>query len=154
MRILGYTCQFPAHKPKSKRGTNSAATDLPDGTVVGHGALKSIPGVSWSTYFLNEMHMQFILEESGFLELQRNGFDWMLHYNGQVHPVVLHPYIPFIIGDTEGHDRFCGHYTAHFSSVAQLCRVCECPTLEAGYSRQGITTGSQQLSTSWCNWVT
>ncbi len=81
------------------------------------------------------MQIKFILEESGFLELQRNGFDWMLHYNGQIHPVVLHPYIPFIIGDTEGHDRLCGHYTARFSSVAQLCRVCECPTLESGYSK-------------------
>ncbi len=98
------------------------ATDLPDGTVVGHGAVKSIPSVSWSTYLLSEMHMQikFILEESRFLELQCRGFNWMLHYNGKLHPIVLHPYIPFIIGDTEGHGRLCGHYTARFSSVVCL----------------------------------
>ena len=139
MRILGYICQFPAHKPTSKKGANSAvATNLPDGTVVGYAySLKQIPNVSWSTYLLNEMHMQikFILEESGYLELRRNGFNWMLHYNGNIHPIVLHPYIPFIIGDTEGHDRLCGHYTARFSSVKQLCRVCECSTLESGWSK-------------------
>ncbi len=144
MRILGYICQFPAHKPTCKKGMNSARVVVPtaadvtnDGTVIGCVALKSIPNVSWSTYLLNEMHMQikFILEESGFLKLQRNGFNWMLHYNGKVHPIVLHPYIPFIIGDTEGHDRLCGHYTARFSSIKQLCRVCECPTLESGYSK-------------------
>ncbi|KAI2511234.1 hypothetical protein MHU86_3200 [Fragilaria crotonensis] len=76
------------------------AADVPDGTVIGQVALKSIPNVSWSTYILNEMHMQikFILEESGFLDLQRKGF-------------------------------------TRFSSVKQLCRVCECPTLESGYSK-------------------
>jgi Plavaka transposase len=143
MRILGYICQFPAHKPNSKKGASSTAAvieaaDLPDGTIIGDASsLKQIPGVSWSTYLLNEMHMQikFILEESGYLKLQRNGFDWMLHYNGNVHPIVLHPYIPFIIGDTEGHDRLCGHYTARFSTVKQLCRVCECPTLQSGWSK-------------------
>ncbi len=143
MQILGYICQFPAHKPTSKKGSIDSgfsatmAADVADGTVIGCVALKNIPNVSWPTYLLNEMHMQikFILEESGFLDLQRNGFNWMLHYNGKVYPIVLHPYIPFIIGNTEGHDRLCGHYTAHFSSMKQLCRVCECPTLESGYSK-------------------
>ena len=47
----------------------------------------------------------------------------------------MHPYISFIIGDTEGHDRLCGHYTARFKTVKQLCRSCECPTLQSGYSK-------------------
>ncbi|KAI2499383.1 hypothetical protein MHU86_15095 [Fragilaria crotonensis] len=83
------------------------------------------------------MHLQieFILEVSGYLDLQRHGFKWNLHYNERVYPVVLHPYIPFIIGDTEGHDRLCGHYTARFEKVKQLCRVCECPTRLSGYSK-------------------
>ena len=55
--------------------------------------------------------------------------------NGKVYPIVLHPYFPFIIGDTEGHDCLCGHYSARFGSIKQLCRVCECPTLESGYSK-------------------
>ena len=136
MRILGYICQFPAHKPTSKKGARSTAAvikaaDLPDGTIIGDASsLKQIPGVSWSTYLLNKMHMQikFILEESGYLKLQHNGFNWMLHYNGKIHPIVLYPYIPFIVGNTtEGHDCLCGHYTARSSSVKQICRVCECP---------------------------
>jgi hypothetical protein len=48
---------------------------------------------------------------------------------------VFEPYVPFIIGDTKGHDRLCGHYTARFSAVKQLCRVCECPTNFSGYSK-------------------
>jgi hypothetical protein len=65
------------------------ARDLTNGIVVGDvSSLKQIPNVSWSTYLLNEMHMQikFFREESGFLELQRNGFNRMLHYNGKIHP--------------------------------------------------------------------
>jgi hypothetical protein len=53
----------------------------------------------------------------------------------KAHPVVLHPYVPFIVGDTEGHDRLCGHYTARFSKIKQLCRACECPTDKTGYSQ-------------------
>ena len=72
MQILGYICQFPAHKPTFKKGASSAAAafqamDLPDSTVVGDvSSLKQIPSVSWSTYLLNEMHMQikFILEDT------------------------------------------------------------------------------------------
>ena len=141
MRILGYICHSPAHQPAGSNGgvvvVSAPPTDLPPGTVVGRVPLKPIPDVMWSTYLLNEMHMQiqFILEESGFLDLQRNGDHWMLHYNNKIFPVVLHPYIPFIIGDTEGHDRLCGHYTARFAKIKQLCRACECPTLESGYSK-------------------
>jgi Plavaka transposase len=140
MRILGYICHSPAHQPNFKGGVvrvSEPPTDLPPGTVVGRVPLKPIPNVSWSTYLLNEMHLQieFILEQSGFLDLQRNGFHWKLHYNEKVYPVVMHPYIPFIIGDTEGHDRLCGHYTARFSAIKQLCRACECPTHLSGYSK-------------------
>ncbi|KAI2495148.1 hypothetical protein MHU86_19379 [Fragilaria crotonensis] len=59
-------------------------------------------------------------------------------YNGKIHPVVFHPYVPFIIGDTEGHDRLCGHYTARFSQIQQLCRICECPTYLSGYSKSNF----------------
>ncbi|KAI2506024.1 hypothetical protein MHU86_8435 [Fragilaria crotonensis] len=93
--------------------------------------------LSWATLLLNETHMQiqFILEESGFLILQNSGFKWNLHYNNTIHKVVFHPYVPFIVGDTEGHDRLCGHYTARFMEVKQLCRICECPSYLTGYSK-------------------
>ena len=89
-------------------------------------------------YLLNEMHLlqsALILEESGYLDLQRNGFKWNLHYNDRVYPVVLHPYIPTIIGDIEWQDRLGGHYTAQFKAVKQLCRVCKCPTHLSWYSK-------------------
>ena len=140
MRILGYICHSPAHQPSSKGGfvdVSAPPRDLPPGTVVGRVSLKPILDVTWSTHHLNKMHkqIQFILEESGFLDLQRNGFHWMLHYNNKIFPIVLHPYISPIIGDSEAHDRLCGHYAARFSKIKQPCRACECPTLESGYSK-------------------
>ncbi|KAI2506334.1 hypothetical protein MHU86_8062 [Fragilaria crotonensis] len=141
MRILGYVCHSsPAHQTKMQGGVPDTVTPrpyLPDGSVIARVPLKPLPGLPWATYLLNEMHLQieFILEVSGYLDLQRHGFKWNLHYNERVYPVVLHPYIPFIIGDTEGHDRLCGHYTARFEKVKQLCRVCECPTRLSGYSK-------------------
>ena len=84
---------------KDSMNSGFAATtnaDVSDGTVIGCVALKSIPNVSWPSYHLNEMNMQIklILEESGYLDLQRNEFNWILHYIGKVYPIVLvHPYI-------------------------------------------------------------
>ena len=52
-----------------------------------------------------------------------------------MHPTVFHPYVPLTAGDTEGHDRLCGHYTARFSQIKQLSRICECPTYLTGYSK-------------------
>jgi hypothetical protein len=140
MRILGYiNHSTPAHLPSlADLDTDfNAPTGLPKGTVVLDAPLRRMNDLTWSTYLLNETHMQiqFILEESGFLQLQNKGFKWKLHYNKKIYPVVFQPYVPFIIGDTEGHDRLCGHYTARFSAVKQLCRVCECPTYFSGYSK-------------------
>jgi hypothetical protein len=143
MRILGYiNHSTPAHVPQpnaNDTATNFNVPDvtLPPGTVIAEAPLKRLKNVSWPTYLQNEMHMQieFILEQSGFLRLQEHGFKWNLHYNERIYPVVLHPYVPFIIGDTEGHDRLCGHYTARFAAVKQLCRTCECPTNLSGYSK-------------------
>ncbi len=143
MQILGHLCHSsPAHQTKMKCGVPDIVTPrpyLPDGSMVVHVPLKPLPpGLQWAMYLLNKMHLQieFILEQSGYLDLQRHGFKWNLHYNERVYPaVVLHPYIPFIIGDTKGHNRLCGHYTAQFEKVKQLCRVCECTTLLSGYSK-------------------
>ena len=43
--------------------------------------------------------------------------------------------MPFIVGDTEGHDRLCGHYTARFEAIKQFCLVCKCPTRLCAYSK-------------------
>ncbi len=140
MRILGYiNHSTPVHPPSSSEHDSelNVPADLPKGTLRVKDPLKRHPNASWSTYILNKTHMQiqFILKKSGFLRLQKHGFRWDLHCNKKIFPVVFHPYVPFIIGDTEGHDRLCGHYTARFSQISQLCRICECPTYLTGYSK-------------------
>jgi hypothetical protein len=142
MRILGYiNHSTPAHLPTGADvdAVFNAPINLPEGVFLVKDPLPRPDSgdVSWATLTLNEFHMQiqFILEESGFLRLQNRGFRWNLHYNQVIYRVVFHPYVPFIIGDTEGHDRLCGHYTARFSQVQQLCRICECPTYLTGYSK-------------------
>jgi hypothetical protein len=125
MRILGYiNHSTPPHLPSPSEQDSelNAPADLPKGTVIVKDPLQRDPNVTWPTYLLNEAHMQiqFILEESGFLQLQKHGFRWNLHYHGKIHRVVFHPYVPFIIGDTEGHDRLCGHYKLDWSLKIQV----------------------------------
>jgi hypothetical protein len=53
-----------------------------------------------------------------------------------VHNVVFQPYVPFIIGDMEGHDRLlCGHYIERFAKIKQLFLACECPTEMTSYPK-------------------
>lgn len=132
MRVLGFINTSPIHH------RNSAPSDrpVPTGTepLPRNYATKDVSDAAWR---LNEYHMQIdcILRESGYLDLQRTGLKWNLSFRGKSFPVVLHPYIPFIIGDTEGHDGLCGHFKSRTAGVAQLCRTCECPTLLSGYSK-------------------
>ena len=97
----------------------------------------------------------YILEESGFLRLQNSDFKWNLHCNNTIHKVVFRPYVPFMVGDTEGHDRLCGHYSARFMEVKQLCQIRECPSYLTGFSlpkkvdslvQRGLTGKLQSLS--------
>ena len=80
MRILGYVCHSsPAHQTNMKGGVPDIVTPrpyLPDGSVVAHVPLKPLSALPWATYSLNKMHLQieFILEQSGYLDLQRHGF--------------------------------------------------------------------------------
>jgi hypothetical protein len=67
--------------------------------------------------------------------LEKHDFRWNLHYLGNIHRVVFHPFVPFIIGNTEGHNRLGGHYTAQFAQIQQLCCICKCPTSLTGYSK-------------------
>jgi hypothetical protein len=139
MCILGYiNHSTPAHLPSlADLDTEfNTPTGLLKGTVVLNAPLRRMNDLTWSTYLLNKTHIQiqFILKESDFFQLQNKGFKWKQH-NKKIYPVVFQPYVLFIIGDTEGHDCLCGHYTARFSAVKQLCRVCECPTNFSGYSK-------------------
>ena len=151
MRILGYINQStPPHLPSLSEQDSklNAPADLPKGTVIVKDPLKRDPNVTWPTDLSNEAHMQiqFIFEESGFLRLQKHGFQWNLYYNGKIHSVVFNPYVPFIIGDTDGHDRLCGHYTARFSKMEQLSCICECPTSLTGHSKSNFPIVFQMVS--------
>ena len=141
MRVLGYiNHSTPAHLPAdAKIDLNfNTPTDLLKGVAC---VKDSLPcpndDVSWATLTLNETHMQihFILKESGFLRLQKHGFRWNLQYNEIMHPIVFHSCVPFIIGDMEGHNRLCDHYTARFLQIEQLCCICECLTYLTGFSK-------------------
>jgi hypothetical protein len=79
MRILGYIDHStPPHLPSLSEQDSklNAPADLAKGTVIVKDPLKRDPNVSWPAYLLNEAHMQiqFILQESGFLRLQKHGF--------------------------------------------------------------------------------
>ena len=135
MRVLGFIntspiflrdCE-PLNVPTSGTGLSRAPLDR-------NYQSQSVTDAAWR---LNEYHMQIdcILCESGYLDLQRTGLKWNLSFCGKSFPVVLHPFIPFIIGDTEGHDALCGYYKSRTSGVAQLCRGCKCPTMISGYSK-------------------
>ena len=128
MRVLGFINTTPVKERAFQPGEVRQNTPLP---IVGP------PHVSEACYRLNEYHLQinFILRESGYLDLQESGLKWNLHYRGKSYPVHLHVYVPFIVGDTVGHDALCGHYQSRTSTVAQLCRSCVCPTEKSGYSK-------------------
>ena len=82
MRSLGYICHSspPGHQPDLKGGVpdiNQPRPYLPPGSVAATAPLFPYPSLTWPAYLLNEAHLQiaFILEQSGYLELQRNGFN-------------------------------------------------------------------------------
>ena len=115
MRILGYIYHGSASRKAQKVDLhvdyNEAPNVLLPVVATVSNVLKPIKGVTWPMYMLNEYHMQiaFILLASGFISLQDEGFKWKLHYKKAIHNVVFHLYVPYVIGDTEGHDRLCWH---------------------------------------------
>ena len=58
-----------------------------------------------------------------------DGITWTkLPWNGRFWPVRMKFALAFVIGDTELHDKLCGHYGCRGTKVAQICRHCDCPT--------------------------
>ena len=83
-----------------------------------------------AAYNLNDYHAQ--------IEFILKGFKWILNYRNRKIPVTFRMYVPFIVGDTEGHDRFCGHFTTRFPGIHELCRICECSTKKSGYFKSNF----------------
>ena len=55
------------------------------------------------------------------------GFPWELHLRGKVHKCHLIPFVMFIKGDTQEHDKHCGKFTSRTKKIKNLCRYCCCP---------------------------
>lgn len=137
MRILGYVNHSPNEdiKISSHEYATLPKHNVPYSTTPHIDIPKQACTISAQN--VNDYHAQiyFILQESGFLALQDRGFKWIIRYKGATYQVTFRTYVPFIIGDTEGHDQLCGHYKCRTGNVAQLCRSCKCPTHLSGWSK-------------------
>lgn len=64
-------------------------------------------------------------------ELQNEGgFEWELRYRGKTHKVRFIPFVIFVKGDTQEHDKHCGHMLSRTHNIQQLCRYCCIPNAE------------------------
>ena len=63
-------------------------------------------------------------------ELQRTGLAWVFEWEGKKYPCILRPYIPWIIGDTAGHDRCCCRMESRSKHVQCICRYCNTRTAD------------------------
>ena len=93
-------------------------------------------GMSDGAAKVQDYHAMLEVVLSDLRNLQkRGGFKWDLLHRGETMRVIFKIPIMFIVGDTEGHDRLCGHFLCRTGGVKQLCRTCECPTAECNSSK-------------------
>ena len=60
----------------------------------------------------------------------QRGLMWKLSYKGNVYPIEFVPFIMFVKGDTQEHDKHCGKYTSRGKNVQSLCCYCCVPNGE------------------------
>jgi hypothetical protein len=119
MRILGYINQTPdvetsafdvqGNETDDKHPDDCGADDIYIETMSNHNLDKSV--MTDSAILMNDYHAQieFILKASGFLRSQKHGLMCDIQHKGTVYnDTLLRLYVPFIMGDTEGHDYLCG----------------------------------------------
>ena len=150
MRVLGFINHSPSIDDTNLEEDGTAGIPAPptvDTTRVSHMEIPKHSSAQ-AAQNANDYHaqLQFILRELGFLSLQDRGFKWNLHYRGTVHKVTFRLYVPFIIGDTKGHDLLCGHYKCRTGNVAQLCCACQCPTNLSGWSKANFPLRKKNTS--------
>ncbi len=79
-----------------------------------------------------DYHAELAFLLQGIVAIQKQGgFEWKLKYRGQTYEVVFVCVVFFMVGDTAGHDKMCGHYVSYTKLIKQICRYCEVPTDEA-----------------------
>ena len=68
-----------------------------------------------------------ILKE--YKQLEHNGIsNYQFNYKNNQYTVNLKFFVLLILGDTEAHDKLCGHYNCRMSKVNNICRHCNIPT--------------------------
>jgi len=80
---------------------------------------------------LRDMHnmMWLIFEDGGLKNAQDSGgIAWRLSVKGGWKDVILKIPLLHVIGDTQGHDKFCGKYGTYTKGVRRYCRYCSTPS--------------------------
>jgi hypothetical protein len=60
----------------------------------------------------------------------KGGVPFSFTYHGKQYDMNLRVFLMFIIGDTKGHDKLCGHYNSQALQMKQVCRHCDIPTID------------------------
>ena len=76
---------------------------------------------------VSDWHVMVKVITDGIRRLSLGSWEYDLKYDEQQHSVVLRMPLLYIIGDTEGHDKMCGHYNCRTDNVPGLCRYCNTP---------------------------
>ena len=80
-----------------------------------------------------DLHVMLDVMLQSYLEIQRSGgIEWKLHYKGKTHHVTFVPFVMFVKGDGQEHDKHCGQYTSKTENVKMLCRYCTCKNEDTG----------------------
>ena len=80
---------------------------------------------------VKNLHNALSLALESFKEISEleEGVSWnFLPYAGQQWEVKMKFAIAFVVGDTEMHDKLCGHYKSKSTKLQSLCRHCNIPT--------------------------
>jgi len=106
---------------------------------------EGVIGVDGEIHPSQDLHtmMGFVLK--GLVQLQKTGFKWDLFYNGKLYKgVTFEPFVAFMRVDTKEADLMCGKCTNRTRNVKQLCRECECPTLDSDNHLASFRAKTQQ----------
>ena len=104
-----------------------------EGTIAYHEMLQNEGQIADKEYHkAQDLHTMIAAILKSYQQIQQKGLIWDLVYNGKIYKgVELVFFIPFIKCDTDEADKLCGSYTSRGANIAQLCRYCECPTMQS-----------------------
>ena len=129
-RTLGYIP--PISKDKSRGRRLFIESGHLDATRAIHESRKNEGHLTGKeAHHAQDFHAMLDMILASYVEIQETGFIWDLFYNGKLYKdIEFIPFVPFIKCDTDEADVLAGSYKSRGKHVAQLCRYCECPTLE------------------------